>query len=638
MTATADMGGPWRPTSLGLLGDERLARHAGAGDAQAFAIVYERYHHALYRYCRSILRNDADAQDALQSTFASAFAALRTGQRDAPMRPWLFRIAHNESISALRRRRPAFELSAASEQGTASVEDEVAGRAEIYLLLRDLRELTDRQRSALVLRELSGLSHEEIAIALGTTVGGAKQMIFEARRALFEFAQGRDMACGEIRRTISDADGRTLRARRVRAHLRECTGCASFAAGITTRTEQLHALAPVLPAATAAGLLARLAISHAGRAGGSGLARLVAAAAGKSATVGAGFGANALAGVAVVATATVGVTVGVDKFIDAISPAGAAGTSPPAGASHAKATGRSSSPSVRASAGARSAGASRATGTRAAAHASSAITLRMRSTGSAAGPGLRSAGAGVAAWPRSAVGSARAPAVGNGSAGQPAVVPSVSGQAGAATANSGADAAGRDGSGKSAAAGSGNSHSARSSSSSGSGTSTSSGTGRHGSGGSGHGSGNSNSQGAGQSASTGSANSNPAGSGNSKSTGSGRWNSGGSGKSHSAGSGPPPGAGGPHANANANANAAEPSGSVGAATNPVNTGTNTVNQGVSGASSAVGHGDGAGNAVGHGNGAGNGNGADGNPASQSNAGGLSLPAPALLHGHHPSSS
>ena len=81
---------------FGLLGDERLARLAAAGHARAFAVVYERHHQGLYRYCRSILRNDADAQDALQSTFTAAFAALGRGQRDAPIRPWLFRIAHNE--------------------------------------------------------------------------------------------------------------------------------------------------------------------------------------------------------------------------------------------------------------------------------------------------------------------------------------------------------------------------------------------------------------------------------------------------------------------------------------------------------------------------------------------------------------
>jgi RNA polymerase sigma factor (sigma-70 family) len=319
MSAAAGVGGRWRPTPFGLLGDERLAQRVGAGDERAFVSVYERYHQILYRYCRSLLRNDADAQDALQSTFAAAFAALRAGQRDAPMRPWLFRIAHNESISMLRRRRPVFELSAAREPAARSIEDQVAERAELSVLLRDLHQLTDRQRSALVLRELNGLSHQEIAIALGTSVGAAKQTIFEARQSLFEFAEGRAMACDEIRKTISDADGRTLRSRRVRAHLRECGGCAAFAAAIPSRAGELRALAPALSGAAAAGLFGRIAISGAGPGGGAGLARLAAGAAVKTASAGAGFGANALAGVAVVATATAGVTVGVGKIVQAMS-------------------------------------------------------------------------------------------------------------------------------------------------------------------------------------------------------------------------------------------------------------------------------------------------------------------------------
>src|SRR3984885_12296756 len=317
MSAAARTGAKTRPAPFGLFGDERLAQRVGAGDERAFTVVYERYHQMLYRYCRSILHDDADAQDALQSAFTAAFAALRAGQRDAPMRPWLFRIAHNESVSVLRRRRPASELAEASDRGTASIEDLIAERAELSVLLRDLRDLTDRQRSALVLRELSGLSHQEIAITLGTTVGAAKQTIFEARRSLFEFAEGRAMACDEIRRTISDADGRVLRGRRVRAHLRECSGCAAFAAAIPARTGELRAFAPALPTAVAAGLFGRTALAAAGRGGGAALAPVAAGAAAKTAVVGAGFGANALAGMAVLASATAGVTVGVDKLVQA---------------------------------------------------------------------------------------------------------------------------------------------------------------------------------------------------------------------------------------------------------------------------------------------------------------------------------
>src|SRR5215212_8417570 len=82
-------------------GDDRLVRLAARGSERAFAVIYERHHQALYRYCRSIVRDQHDAQDVLQTTMARALTALRKGPPDAPLRPWLFRIAHNESISLL---------------------------------------------------------------------------------------------------------------------------------------------------------------------------------------------------------------------------------------------------------------------------------------------------------------------------------------------------------------------------------------------------------------------------------------------------------------------------------------------------------------------------------------------------------
>src|SRR3954453_11538215 len=115
MEAHLSSRSPTRRRAFGLAlpasGDERLAKQVSAGSERAFAVLYERYHQQIYRYCRSILHNDADAQDALQSTFAAALGALQRAQRSAPLRPWLFRIAHNETISLLRRRGATTELS-----------------------------------------------------------------------------------------------------------------------------------------------------------------------------------------------------------------------------------------------------------------------------------------------------------------------------------------------------------------------------------------------------------------------------------------------------------------------------------------------------------------------------------------------
>src|SRR4051812_40906624 len=208
------------PATLRVRSESALRSRAARGDTVAFAAVYERHHQALYRYCRSILRHDEDAQDALQSTFTRAFAALQAEERDFELRPWLFRIAHNEAISILRRRPPTDELDDRAAPG--ELEDRVSEREELRLLQLDLADLPERQRAALILRELNGLSHAEIGIVLELSTSAVKQSIFEARSALFTCREGREMACDDVRRMLSDGDGRTLRARGVRAHLRSC--------------------------------------------------------------------------------------------------------------------------------------------------------------------------------------------------------------------------------------------------------------------------------------------------------------------------------------------------------------------------------------------------------------------------------
>src|SRR4051812_21255347 len=100
-------------TALRLLGDDRLARRAATGDQEAFVVLYRRHHQALYRYCRAILGNNEDAADALQNTMAAALHALPGDRREIAIKPWLYRIAHNESVSLLRRRAPHADLDAA---------------------------------------------------------------------------------------------------------------------------------------------------------------------------------------------------------------------------------------------------------------------------------------------------------------------------------------------------------------------------------------------------------------------------------------------------------------------------------------------------------------------------------------------
>ncbi len=252
--------------ALRLLPDERLARLASNGDRAAFGVIFNRYHQELHRYCISILRNAEDAGDALQSTMLRALNALEGDDREIALRPWLYRIAHNESITLLRRRvRTAkLRMPARSDEGA-----EV--RADVRELLGDLRELPERQRGALVMRELGGLEYSEIADAFDTTPTAAKQATYDARRALHELAKGRAMACSVVSAAISDGDGRALRSRALRAHLRACGDCRSFSTGIADRQAKLAALVPAMPSAAAAGLLESVVGAATGGGGGAGL-------------------------------------------------------------------------------------------------------------------------------------------------------------------------------------------------------------------------------------------------------------------------------------------------------------------------------------------------------------------------------
>lgn len=121
---------------------------------------------------------------------------------------------------------------------TATTAGGVEARAELRELIDDLGLLTARQRSALVMRELSGLSFEKIGLALEVSPEGAKQAVYEARCALQDLREGRLLDCAEVRTKISADDRRMLRGRRVRSHLRACAGCREFEYEIRSRRDR----------------------------------------------------------------------------------------------------------------------------------------------------------------------------------------------------------------------------------------------------------------------------------------------------------------------------------------------------------------------------------------------------------------
>ena len=234
-----------RSGSLGGASDESLARRVGDGDDAAFEELYRRYADRLFRYCASILGSREEAEEAVQSVLFSAYRALREPGREVrQVRAWLYRIAHNRALDMLRRRRDAEQLTGLEESVADRPEEAAAVREDLSQLRRDLAALEPLHRSALVLRELGGLSHVEIGVALEATPSGAKQLIHEAREALYVFERGRGLACAEVRGRISDLDGRVLRGRAIRSHLRHCADCESFRAAIAARRRRLPLLYP----------------------------------------------------------------------------------------------------------------------------------------------------------------------------------------------------------------------------------------------------------------------------------------------------------------------------------------------------------------------------------------------------------
>ncbi|HEU4736323.1 MAG TPA: sigma-70 family RNA polymerase sigma factor [Solirubrobacterales bacterium] len=255
-----------------LLSDQRLVQRAADGEERAFAAIFDRYHQPLYRYCMAIVGDSQDAQDALQNAMLKVLRALPGEQREIKLKPWLYRIAHNESVDLLRRRRDTRELDAELAAPGPPLADELSSRERLRQLLTDLDELPERQHGALVMRELAGLDFDEIATALDTSPAVARQTLYEARLSLHQMDEGRGMDCAAVTQALSDDDGRVVRRRDIRAHLRTCSDCRRFGEGIEGRERDFASLAP-LPAVVAGGLLhALLGGSAAGGAGGGAVA------------------------------------------------------------------------------------------------------------------------------------------------------------------------------------------------------------------------------------------------------------------------------------------------------------------------------------------------------------------------------
>jgi len=256
------VGAPRLALPARLLSDERLARRATGGDPAAFEAIFQRYHQDLYRFCLATTGNVQDAQDALQNTMVKVMRALPGEERQIKLKPWLYRIARNESVETLRRRRDGSELEPEQMAASWEIAETAEARERLRGLLVDLKELPERQRAALLMRELAGLDFAEIGETFGTSAAVARQTLYEARLSLRQMQEGREMSCETVMKALSDADGRVTRRRDVRAHLRHCDRCRAFRDGIATRREELAAIAPI-PLVASLGLLQGVLASHA---------------------------------------------------------------------------------------------------------------------------------------------------------------------------------------------------------------------------------------------------------------------------------------------------------------------------------------------------------------------------------------
>jgi RNA polymerase sigma-70 factor, ECF subfamily len=155
--------------------DEELLEKARAGDLDAFAELVHRYERRVRSVLARLLDDERDVEESAQDVFVQAWRNLSTYRGDAALFTWLYRIAVNEAL--MRKRRKQVALAELDEGAVGAAEPEVE---EKWLLVR-VRALPDELRLPLVLRDLVGLSNQEVADVLELSLGATKSRIHRAR-------------------------------------------------------------------------------------------------------------------------------------------------------------------------------------------------------------------------------------------------------------------------------------------------------------------------------------------------------------------------------------------------------------------------------------------------------------------------
>ena len=189
------------PSTLEGLSDANLAARIVGGDEAAFTLLMRRYNQTLYRTARSILKDDAEAEDAVQEAYLLAYKAMPGFRGDAKLSTWLVKIVVNESIARMRKRARRAEvihldgqthedIQAAEgymNEATTEEPERAALQAEARRLLEArIDKLPDAFRTVFVLRALEEMTVEEAAASLGINEATVRSRFFRARALLRE--------------------------------------------------------------------------------------------------------------------------------------------------------------------------------------------------------------------------------------------------------------------------------------------------------------------------------------------------------------------------------------------------------------------------------------------------------------------
>ena len=175
--------------------DSELVRRALARDAGAFRAIMQKHNRRLYRIARGVLRNNADAEDAVQDAYMSAFTHLASYRGESALATWLSRIVMNEALERLRQRRPAVDIAALeAPRGEAEIiqfplstpnddpERTMAQRQILQLVEQATDNLPEAFRLVFVTRVIEGMSIEETSELLGIKPETVKTRLHRARQ------------------------------------------------------------------------------------------------------------------------------------------------------------------------------------------------------------------------------------------------------------------------------------------------------------------------------------------------------------------------------------------------------------------------------------------------------------------------